>query len=170
MSITDVSAKLGEYMLKGWVGKNQFPTLPTYLNSIQILSDEVGSRNGCPVPLMRSPKDHIPPCTFCANCDGEPKGTLRECFRHVTSLTDKIARANSAVPNPLEQPSPSVTHSSVSRSSRSSTPPTDISAAPSSPAFALPVDNSESIRRRQQSDTASAEIGKRLLRGSRVCS
>ena len=157
-------------MLKGWVGNSQFVTLTIYLYFIKILSDEVCSRNGCPVPLMRSPKDHIPPCTFCANCDGEPKGSLRTYLRHITTLTDKIARANPTVPDPLEQPSPSVTHSSDSRSSGSSTPPTDISAAPSSPAFALPVDNAESIRRRQQSDTASAEIGKRLLRGRRACS
>ncbi|THH12391.1 hypothetical protein EW145_g48 [Phellinidium pouzarii] len=49
--------------------------------------------------------------------------------------------------------------------SRSSTPPTDISIAPSSPTFALPIDTAESIHRRRQSDSASAEIGKRLLKG-----
>lgn len=35
----------------------------------------------------------------------------------------------------------------------------------SSPTFAPPVDTEETIRRRQQSDQASSEIGKRLLKG-----
>jgi hypothetical protein len=49
--------------------------------------------------------------------------------------------------------------------SRPSTPPTEISSTLSSPTFAPPVDTEETIRRRQQSDQASAEIGKRLLKG-----
>lgn len=49
--------------------------------------------------------------------------------------------------------------------SRSSTPPTDISSALSSPTFAPPIDTAETLRRRQQSDAASSEIGKRLLKG-----
>lgn len=48
--------------------------------------------------------------------------------------------------------------------SRASTPPTEISSGLSSPTFALPVETAESVRRRQQSDAASAEIGKRLLK------
>lgn len=35
----------------------------------------------------------------------------------------------------------------------------------SSPTFALPVETAESLRRREQSDAASSEIGKRLLKG-----
>lgn len=49
--------------------------------------------------------------------------------------------------------------------SRPSTPPTEISSTLSSPTFAPPVDTEETIRRRQQSDQASSEIGKRLLKG-----
>lgn len=62
------------------------------------------------------------------------------------------------------QPSPGSVSSS-SRPSRASTPPTEFSSTLSSPTFAPPVETAESIRRRQQSDTASAEIGKRLLKG-----
>lgn len=56
----------------------------------------------------------------------------------------------------------SSTHES---NSRPSTPPTELSSALSSPTFAPPIDTEEIIRRRQQSDQASAEIGKRLLKG-----
>lgn len=49
--------------------------------------------------------------------------------------------------------------------SRTSTPPTEFSNAPSSPTFAPIMDPTEVLRRRQQSDTASAEIGKRMLKG-----
>ena len=49
--------------------------------------------------------------------------------------------------------------------SRSLTPPTEESHGPGSPTFALPAETEESIRRRQQSDFASAEIGNRLLKG-----
>ncbi|KAL5487943.1 hypothetical protein ACEPAI_6051 [Sanghuangporus weigelae] len=56
MSVTDVSSKLGEYMLKGWV-----------------LTDEACPNANCRVPLMRSPKGHSPVTTFCANCDGDPQ-------------------------------------------------------------------------------------------------
>ena len=49
--------------------------------------------------------------------------------------------------------------------SRSSTPPTELSEVPESPVF-VPVEESEqSRRRREQSDQASAEIGKKLLQG-----
>ena len=49
--------------------------------------------------------------------------------------------------------------------SQPSTPPTEISSTLSSPAFVPAVDVEEITRRRQQSDLASAEIGRRLLRG-----
>lgn len=59
----------------------------------------------------------------------------------------------------------SSTASSMSHGSRSSTPPTEISSNLSSPTFAPPVETEETRRRRQQSDQASIEIGKRLLKG-----
>lgn len=49
--------------------------------------------------------------------------------------------------------------------SRYSTPPTEDADVPGSPTFAIPAETEDSIRRRQQSDLASAEIGRRLLRG-----
>jgi len=57
------------------------------------------------------------------------------------------------------------TVSSTSHGSRPSTPPTEFSSTLSSPTFAPPVETEEMIRRRQQSDQASTEIGKRLLKG-----
>ncbi|KAL5508148.1 hypothetical protein ACEPAH_5766 [Sanghuangporus vaninii] len=134
MSVTDVSSKLGEYMLKGWV-----------------LTDEVCPNANCRVPLMRSPKGHSPVTMFCANCDGDPQ-----------SRTSAPSSADS--PSVARESSPS-TVSSGTRISRSSTPPTDVSSRLSSPTFALPVETAESVRRRQQSDAASAEIGARLLKG-----
>jgi|SRR6267142_6775989 len=64
----------------------------------------------------------------------------------------------------LQHP-PSPSPSPSTRYSRSSTPPTEESHDLSSPTFALPPETEESIRRRQQSDLASAEIGNRLLKG-----
>lgn len=59
----------------------------------------------------------------------------------------------------------SSTVSSTSHGSRPSTPPTDFSSTLSSPTFAPPVETEDMVRRRQQSDQASTEIGKRLLKG-----
>ena len=56
MSAIDVSGKLGEYMLKGWV-----------------LTDDPCPNENCRVPLMRSPKGYTPVTMFCANCDGDPQ-------------------------------------------------------------------------------------------------
>ena len=55
--------------------------------------------------------------------------------------------------------------SSESYTSRTSTPPTDISEAQSSPTFVTPPETAETRRRREQSDRASSEIGKKLLKG-----
>ena len=63
----------------------------------------------------------------------------------------------------ISDTSPSI--SSSSHISRSSTPPTEVSSALSSPTFAPLVDTEEMRRHREQSDTASSEIGKRLLKG-----
>ncbi|GBE79324.1 predicted protein [Sparassis crispa] len=131
-TIVDVSGRLGEYMLKGWV-----------------LTDNI-----CPkcskVPLMRSPSSPI--ISFCANCDAGPP-----------SAAQPQAVDNSGLPGPSLRSSRS--GSSSSDQSRSSTPPTEISNAPSSAIFVPPIETEEMLRRRQQSDTASAEIGKRMLRG-----
>jgi len=93
--------------------------------------------------MMRSPGGRSPVTEFCASCNEIPDG-------------------------PQAKPSASVSDSSstfTSHISRSSTPPTDISSALSSPVFAPPIETEESLRRREQSDRASAEIGKRLLKG-----
>ncbi|KAF7966795.1 hypothetical protein HWV62_37003 [Athelia sp. TMB] len=62
------------------------------------------------------------------------------------------------------QPATSASSSS-SPPSRSTTPPTEVSSRASSPNFEPPPETAESRFRRQQSDTASAEIGRRLLQG-----
>ncbi|KZT12716.1 uncharacterized protein LAESUDRAFT_719006 [Laetiporus sulphureus 93-53] len=130
-TIVDVSSKLGEYMLKGWV-----------------LTDDICAK--ChKVPLMRS--STAPATHFCANCDSAapasglppaPSGTLKE-RRHEHSPSS----------------------ASSSHPSRSSTPPTELSSTPGSPILVPPMNAEELLRRRQQSDAASAEIGKRMLKG-----
>ncbi|KAJ7781325.1 hypothetical protein B0H16DRAFT_1497965 [Mycena metata] len=55
MSSRDVSAILGQYMLKGWV-----------------LTDQRCPTVGCSVPLMLSPTGKTPVVHFCASCDGGP--------------------------------------------------------------------------------------------------
>jgi hypothetical protein len=110
---------------------------------------------------MRSPTGRIPITYYCANCDENP--TCRSFFfTRFFSLTVAVRRATSPDQG-REQPSPSI--SSSSYHTRISTPPTEFSSSLSSPTFAPPVDTEESLRRRQQSDTASSEIGKRLLKG-----
>ncbi|KAF8138569.1 hypothetical protein EV363DRAFT_1314280 [Boletus edulis] len=127
--VVDVSTKLGEYMLKGWV-----------------LTDSLCPASPCRgVPLLRSPDGQQPIIRYCANCDGPPKTQ--------SSRSDGMeSQSSSTVP-------------STSPCSRPSTPPTDISSTLSSPTFAPPVETEDTIRRRQQSDQASTEIGKRLLKG-----
>ena len=96
------------------------------------------------VPLLRSKSS--PPSEFCANCDGGP------IQQQPASAAPSHASSSSAG---------SADHSA----SRPSTPPTEVSTALSSPTFVPPVDMEEITRRRQQSDLASAEIGKVLLKG-----
>jgi uncharacterized Zn finger protein (UPF0148 family) len=93
---------------------------------------------------MRSPKGRTPVATFCASCS--TKG-LQE-----------------AQPQNIEPTSPS-NLSSESHISRSSTPPTEISEVRSSPIIAPLPETAETRRRREQSDRASSEIGKKLLKG-----
>ncbi|KAI6034215.1 hypothetical protein BKA83DRAFT_4186634 [Pisolithus microcarpus] len=103
--------------------------------------------NPCPapdcggVPLLRSPKGQELVVQHCVSCDRSP------------SDANQI------------QSQPSSTVSSASHASRPSTPPTEVSSNLSSPTFAPPVETEEMRRRRQQSDNASTEIGKRLLKG-----
>ncbi|PCH41184.1 hypothetical protein WOLCODRAFT_131753 [Wolfiporia cocos MD-104 SS10] len=134
-TVIDVSGKLGEYMLKGWV-----------------LTDQICAKCS-KVPLMRSPSP--PTSYFCANCDAGPPAPSSP------SLADRARQDSQSQLN--EQSSPSSISSG--RFSRSSTPPTEVSSMLSSPTFAPPFDAEELLRRRQQSDTASAELGRRLLKG-----
>jgi len=97
------------------------------------------------VPLLRSPEGQQPVTNYCANCDGPPKTQW--------SGSEGMESQSSS------------TVSSTSPRSRPSTPPTDLSSTLSSPTFAPPVETVDIIRRRQQSDQASTEIGKRLLKG-----
>ncbi|KAE9410388.1 hypothetical protein BT96DRAFT_847225 [Gymnopus androsaceus JB14] len=98
------------------------------------------------VPLLRSPKGQTPIIHFCANCDGDPQ--------KVSQISDStsISSASSA-------------SSQNHTISRASTPPTEISSRSSSPTFLIPAETPESRRRREQSDRASSEIGRRLLKG-----
>ncbi|KAG9317552.1 hypothetical protein JVU11DRAFT_1758 [Chiua virens] len=118
--IIDVSSKLADYMLTGWV-----------------LTDSLCPTPSCSgAPLLRSPEGRQPVVHFCANCGA-----------------------------PVKESQSSSTFSSASHGSRPSTPPTDLSSTLSSPTFAPPVETEDMIRRRQQSERASTEIGKRLLKG-----
>lgn len=120
-TVIDVSSKLGEYMLKGWV-----------------LTDRI-CKKCSKVPLLRSPTDSS--VYWCASCD------------------DNFSKPPSVASNSATSSLDSDNHIS-----RVSTPLTEMSSALSSPTFA-PVDTEEVLRRRQQSDMASTEIGKRLLKG-----
>uniref|UniRef100_A0A0W0FCH9 Sjogrens syndrome scleroderma autoantigen 1 family protein n=1 Tax=Moniliophthora roreri TaxID=221103 RepID=A0A0W0FCH9_MONRR len=124
--IGDVSGRIGDYMLKGWV-----------------LTDEVHS--GCNIPLMRSPSGRTPVVHFCAKCHDDPESSPAPQSDTASSSTSSTSHFQTA--------------------SRSSTPPTEVSAALSSPTFAPPPETPESRRRREQSDRASTEIGNRLLKG-----
>lgn len=142
--ITDMSSKLGEYMLRGYV-----------------LTDE-----GCPIcyiPMVRSPSGQSPERLFCVQCQPTLNGVSfpwqnsAVCLIVFPAPTLSIA-INSAYPT-------STTSVSSDEFSRVSTPPTEVSDALSSPTFAPPPNAQELVRRRTQSDMASAEIGKRMLRG-----
>lgn len=60
---------------------------------------------------------------------------------------------------------PVSSQSSASRLSRSSTPPTEVSEASTHSDFELPPETDDMRQRREQSDRASSELGKRLLQG-----
>ncbi|KAI0771469.1 hypothetical protein BD413DRAFT_475844 [Trametes elegans] len=131
-------------MLKGW-----------------ILTDSICQKCG-KVPMMRSPSAASRLSQFCANCDPAPDSGSRVSGSGPQPLRPPIAPQPSAA---LPDGSSVSTVSYSTRMSRSSTPPTDVSSTPDSPVLAPIMDTAELLRRRQQSDTASAEIGKRMLRG-----
>ncbi|KAI0091965.1 hypothetical protein BDY19DRAFT_983522 [Irpex rosettiformis] len=117
--------------------------LGEYMLKGWILSDDI-CKKCSKVPLLRSKSS--PPRQFCANCDGGPvpaSSTSASLSQHSSSSADSVSQC----------------------ASRPSTPPTEVSTTLSSPTFAPPMDMEEITRRRQQSDLASAEIGKLLLKG-----
>lgn len=124
--------------------------------TLQVLTDNVCSKCG-KVPLMRSPSGPI--IYFCANCDGSPS----RVSQHVSQPSHSAASSHrtATIPSPR---SGSSYDSSSHGASRPSTPPTELYSQLSSPAFA-PEDTEEILRRREQSEQASTEIGKLLLKG-----
>ncbi|KAH8830829.1 hypothetical protein DL96DRAFT_1594475 [Flagelloscypha sp. PMI_526] len=107
------------------------------------LTSKTCSTPGCNLPLLRSPRGVEPQVHECVNC---PQNKQAGPSARSPSLTVSTA-------------------SSVSHISRASTPPTEISSTPGSPTFVPPPPSEESIRRREQSDRASAEIARRMLQG-----
>ncbi|KIO12874.1 hypothetical protein M404DRAFT_124255 [Pisolithus tinctorius Marx 270] len=142
--MTDVPSKLGELMLQGWV-----------------LTDNPCPASGCRgVPLLRSPKGQEPMVQHCVSCDRSPTGEFSHELHYMSAAT-----TSSTVDVSQTQSQASSIVSSESYASRPSTPPTEIFSNLSSPTFAPPAETEETRRRRQQSDNASTEIGKRLLKG-----
>ncbi|KAI0676830.1 hypothetical protein C8Q78DRAFT_48192 [Trametes maxima] len=142
-TVIDVSSSLGEYMLKGW-----------------ILTDRICSKCSR-VPMMRSPSAAAVSTQFCVNCDPAPG-----CSNAAGTGSSSPSRPPIAPrPSSLPDVSSVSTISYSTRMSGASTPPTDVSSEPESPPLVPIMDTAELLRRRQQSDTASAEIGKRMLRG-----
>ncbi|KAF9651109.1 hypothetical protein BDM02DRAFT_966319 [Thelephora ganbajun] len=107
---------------------------------------------GCPkcqVPLMRSPNGQTPVIHFCVSCDGDPsQGTVQSSAQRSSPRTSSPTTAS--------------THRSTSCAS---TPPTDAPSDMESPLLHPIFDADTILRRRQQSDRASTEIGNRLLKG-----
>ncbi|KAF5321121.1 hypothetical protein D9619_000435 [Psilocybe cf. subviscida] len=121
--------------------------LGDYMLKGWVLTDESCPTRGCTVPLLRSPRGRTPVTSFCVKC--------------AAGGSQDVQAPKSQSPHPVI----SSAASTESHISRSSTPPTEFSEAPGSPIF-IPVEESpEARRRREQSDQASAEIGRRLLKG-----
>lgn len=110
---------------------------------------------------MRSPSG--PTVHFCANCDAAPSTSTASSNHPGPVMPKQILPTRGNSGNVDERSSASSVSSATP--SRTSTPPTEVSQAPSSPTFAPPTDMAEVLRRRQQSDMASAEIGRRMLKG-----
>ncbi|KZS97986.1 hypothetical protein SISNIDRAFT_481855 [Sistotremastrum niveocremeum HHB9708] len=106
--------------------------------------------SNCPTPLMRSPKGRTPVVMRCVNCEANNAQIT------ATADLDGSHRASS----------PGGNTSSDTHLSGRSTPPTEISSHLSSPTFApVLVDTPEMIRRRAQSDRASALIASKMIEG-----
>ncbi|KAI0334797.1 hypothetical protein GY45DRAFT_1343163 [Cubamyces sp. BRFM 1775] len=131
-------------MLKGW-----------------ILTDRICSKCG-QVPMMRSPSAVSTSIQFCVNCDPAPAS--RNAAGPSSAQEASVPSTAPQLPTVPDTSSVS-TISYGTRLSRSSTPPTEVSVSPDSPPLVPIMDTAELLRRRQQSDTASAEIGRRMLQG-----
>ncbi|KAI1792946.1 hypothetical protein LXA43DRAFT_299981 [Ganoderma leucocontextum] len=142
-TVIDVPGSVGEYMLKGW-----------------ILTDRICTKCS-KVPLMRSPASAAVETHFCVHCDPVPTSGSA-----TNASSSRPSRTYSPPQAATFQDVQSISSTSLSSGmSRTSTPATEFSNAPSSPTFAPIMDPTELLRRRQQSDTASAEIGNRMLKG-----
>ena len=98
---------------------------------------------------MKSPIGQTPVVHFCVSCDGDPSQgpALSPAQRRPSHISS------------------AATVSTYHSASRASTPPTDIPSDIDSPLLPPISDPDVILRRRQQSDRASAEIGNRLLKG-----
>ncbi|KAF5363669.1 hypothetical protein D9756_000701 [Leucocoprinus leucothites] len=121
--------------------------LGTYMLKGWVLTDRPCPTSGCRIPLLRSPAGQDPVVNFCVNCD---RGS--DASRPTT--TSGVPQADASTP-------PST--SSASHLTRASTPATEVSDA--SDDLPLFVESEETRRRREKTDRASAEIGRRLLQG-----
>ncbi|KDR83828.1 hypothetical protein GALMADRAFT_236240 [Galerina marginata CBS 339.88] len=119
-------------------------SLGDYMLKGWVLTDQSCPTPGCAVPLLRSPKGRTPITSFCVKCSDE--NALRVQPRNHALASSSYTSTESQI-------------------SRASTPPTEFSEIPESPVF-LPLEESDETRRRRaQSDQASSEIGRRLLKG-----
>jgi len=110
---------------------------------------------------MRSPSGQTPVVHFCANCDGSKTGVFP--IHPLRGLLNAILLTDQSPSDPIPS-SVTTSASSSDISTRTSTPPTEVSGL-SSPTFALPPETEQNRLRREQSDNASAEIGRRMLSG-----
>ena len=158
-TISNISDVLGDYMLKGWVRACQLDVAvrsSLFARSSQIslvpLRDVLSLLCG----LRRA---ELPLLRFARVAVG--KSHLQIIFGILNLFIFPETQ-----PQNIEPTSASLSNtSSESYTSRTSTPPTEISEAQSSPTFAPPPETAETRRRREQSDRASSEIGKKLLKG-----
>jgi len=109
---------------------------------------------------MRSPAARSPPEIFCPSCDGVPLGN--QVRKEVPTAPRSIGSQVLEAPTVRTESA-----SSGSRRSCASTPPTDVSEEPQNAdgQGLLPLPTEETLQRRAQSDRASTEIAKLLLRG-----
>ena len=98
---------------------------------------------------MRSSNGQTPVVHFCVSCDGDPSQAPAQ---------PSVQRRSSQISNVT-------TVSTHQSASRTSTPPTDIPSDIESPPLHPILDTDTILRRREQSDRASTEIGSRLLKG-----